>query len=76
MSKRKRKPRGRRARSPAFSQELLALAARKMLTRNYPVNDIAEITGLSLADVEGLAAAGTESGAAGDCMGSITNRHA
>ena len=50
--------------------------ARKMLTRNYPVNDIAEITGLSLADVEGLAAAGTESGAAGDCMGSITNRHA
>ena len=30
--------------------------ARNMLARNYPVNDIAEITGLSLADVEQLAA--------------------
>ena len=28
--------------------------ARNMLARNYPVNEIAEITGLSLADVEQL----------------------
>ena len=30
--------------------------ARNMLARNYPLTDIAEITGLSLADVEKLAA--------------------
>ena len=30
--------------------------ARNMLARNYPLTDIAEITGLSLAEVEELAA--------------------
>ena len=29
--------------------------ARKMLTRNYPVNDIADITGLSVKKIEDLA---------------------
>ena len=37
--------------------DALEETARNMLARNYPVNEIAEITGLSLADVEQLATA-------------------
>ena len=37
-------------------EEKALSTARNMLARNYPVNEIAEIIGLSLAEVEQLAA--------------------
>ena len=52
--------RGRRNRHPAFSRELLARAAQKMLSMGLgTLEQIADITGLPLEEVEKLAA-GTE----------------
>ena len=37
-------------------EEVQQTTARNMLARNYPIADIAEITGLPIADIEKLAA--------------------